>query len=104
MVAKLTDHRSCGWYTPPNGASLATKVRVMIDTIKMRRPDFRRRQNGRSGRVEHDSKGNAVWKRTRATDSPELPDTAGIALVEEPRSPADGTKKPNSVKNRSKEK
>ncbi len=58
----------------------------MVDTVKMRRPDFRRKQNGRSGRVEHDSLGNAVWKRTRATDSPDPPDCAGLALVEEPRS------------------
>jgi hypothetical protein len=58
----------------------------MVDTVKMRRPDFRRHQNGPSGRVEHDSRGTAIWKRTRATDSLDLTETAGLALVDEPRS------------------
>jgi hypothetical protein len=65
----------------------------MVDTAKMRRPDFRRHQNGASGRVEHDSRGNAVWKRTRATDSVESPDIAGLSLVEEPPPSADYTRK-----------
>ncbi len=58
----------------------------MVDTAKMRRPDFRRYRDGPGGRVEHDSRGNAVWKRTRATDSAEVPDIAGLALVDEPPS------------------
>jgi hypothetical protein len=76
----------------------------MVDTVKMRRPDFRRHHNERSGRVEHDSRGNAVWKRTRATDSLEPPDSAGLALVDEPRPSADGTLTSPSKKNRSKKK
>jgi hypothetical protein len=76
----------------------------MVDTVKMRRPDFRRHHNGRSGRVEHDSRGNAVWKRTRATDSAESPDIAGLALVDEPPSSPDCTRKFVSKKKGSKEK
>ena len=76
----------------------------MVDTVKMRRPDFRRHHNGRSGRVEHDSRGNAVWKRTRATDSAESPDIAGLALVDEPPSPDARTRKFVPKKKGSKEK
>jgi hypothetical protein len=75
----------------------------MVDTVKMRRPDFRRHHDGPSGRVEHDSRGNAVWKRTRATDSLEPPDSAGLALVDEPSS-ADRTPKFCSKKKGSKQK
>jgi hypothetical protein len=75
----------------------------MVDTAKMRRPDFRRHHDAPSGRVEHDSRGNAVWKRTRATDSPEPPDSAGLALLDEPR-PAGRTSKPHFKKQRSKDK
>jgi len=77
----------------------------MVDTAKMRRPDFRRHQNGPSGRVEHDSRGNAVWKRTRATDSAESPDIAGLALIDEPpSSSADRTRKIVPKKKGSREK
>jgi hypothetical protein len=76
----------------------------MVDTAKMRRPDFRRHQNGPGGRVEHDSRGNAFWKRTRATDSAESPDIAGLALVDEPPSPADRTRKIVSKNKGSREK
>jgi hypothetical protein len=56
----------------------------MVDTVKMRRPDFRRNPSGPSGRVEHDSRGTAIWKRTRATDSVNPPDSAELALIDEP--------------------
>jgi hypothetical protein len=82
----------------------ACTLRDMVDTAKMRRPDFRRHQNGASGRVEHDSRGNAVWKRTRATDSADSPDIAGLALVEEPPLSADCTRKFVSKKKGSNEK
>ena len=74
----------------------------MVDTAKMRRPDFRRQHDAPSGRVEHDSRGNAVWKRTRATDSLEPPNSAELALVDEPL-PADGAPKPYPKKKRSKD-
>ncbi len=56
----------------------------MTDTIKMRRPKFPRRQDGPGGRVEHDSRGNAVWVRTRATDQQELTIDPSLSLVDAP--------------------
>jgi len=56
----------------------------MSDTVKMPRPVISRRGKQTSGRVEHDSRGNAVWVRSRATDSKELPVSAGLAIVEDP--------------------
>jgi hypothetical protein len=55
----------------------------MSDTVKMVRPHFPRKSNGVSGRVEHDDKGNAVWVRTRATDTHEIAVTSQLTLVEE---------------------
>ena len=34
--------------------------------------------------MEHDSLGNAIWTRSRADDSPELPDTSALSIVEAP--------------------
>jgi hypothetical protein len=69
----------------------------MVDTVKMRRPDFRN-PSGPGGRVEHDSLGNAVWTRTRATDNLEPPDTAGLALADEPPPPASPNAKDSKKK------
>ncbi len=44
----------------------------MSDTVKIPRPQFPRNEHGPKGRVEHDSRGNAVWVRTRAEDSAEI--------------------------------
>jgi hypothetical protein len=55
----------------------------MVDTAKMRRPKFSRRLGGPGGRVEHDSRGNAAWVRTRKGDSTEPPDTSALALAED---------------------
>jgi hypothetical protein len=55
----------------------------MSDTVKMARPRFPRNSAGVSGRVQHDDKGNAVWVRTRATDTHEIAVTSQLALVEE---------------------
>lgn len=57
----------------------------MTDTVKIKRPHFERKSKGAGGRVEHDNKGNAVWVRTRATDTHEIAVTDELSLVEEPR-------------------
>ena len=91
-VTKLVDNRIAGvlgWVSE----YLAIGAGGMADTVKMRRPDFRRQQNAPTGRVEHDSRGTAVWKRTRATDSIEPPDSSELALVDEPRSRKSGLNK-----------
>ena len=54
----------------------------MVDTVKLKRPSWRRRPDGPGGRVEHDSLGNAVWTRSRAGDSQELPDTSALSILE----------------------
>jgi hypothetical protein len=56
----------------------------MVDTVKIPRPKFQRRENStRRGRVEHDARGNAVWVRTRAEDPADPPDTGGLSLADE---------------------
>lgn len=97
-VTKLAERRSSVFYTWPNSEYRAAQVLGMVDTVKMRRPDFRRQETGPTGRVEHDSRGNAVWKRTRATDGFEPPDSPGLALIEEPKPSVDSPPKPSPKK------
>jgi hypothetical protein len=56
----------------------------MSDTVKIKRPHFKRKISGAGGRVEHDNKGNAVWVRTRATDGHDIPVAVELSLVDEP--------------------
>ena len=54
----------------------------MVDTVKLKRLKSRRRAGGPGGRVEHDSLGNAVWTRSRSSDSEELPDISALSILE----------------------
>lgn len=56
----------------------------MSDTIKMPRPWVPRREDGPQGRVEHDDRGNAIWRRTRASDAPALATAESLSLAEDP--------------------
>ena len=57
----------------------------MSDTVKIPRPKFPR--NGKAtGRVEHDSRGNASFKRTRSTDT-ELDAPPSLQLVDDAKKP-----------------
>jgi hypothetical protein len=56
----------------------------MVDTVKMKRLTRRRQTGAPGGRVEHDALGNAVWTRSRASDSEEPPDTSALSIVEDP--------------------
>ena len=55
----------------------------MSDTARIPRPKFPRRADGPGGRTEHDSRGNAFWVRTRATDPKDLPDTSTLSILDE---------------------
>jgi hypothetical protein len=54
----------------------------MVDTVKIPRPKFPRKKNA-GGRAEHDSRGNAVWRRSRAEDAAELTIPSELAVVDD---------------------
>jgi hypothetical protein len=81
----------------------------MSDTAKIPRPKFPRSGNGPGGRTEHDSRGNAFWMRSRASDPQDLPDTSTLSILgdahtahaegisqEDPRTRSTKVKKPRS--------
>jgi hypothetical protein len=58
----------------------------MSDTVKIPRPQFPRNERGPKGRVEHDSRGNAVWVRTRAEDSAEITPALTLSIEDSGKS------------------
>jgi hypothetical protein len=63
----------------------------MSDTVKIPRPKFPRSDQGSSGRVEHDARGNAVWVRSRATDTVDVAVNSTLAVVEDSAAAISGT-------------
>ena len=55
----------------------------MSDTVKIPRPKFPRNDQGSSGRVAHDTRGNAVWVRSRATDTVDVAVNSTLSIAEE---------------------
>jgi hypothetical protein len=55
----------------------------MSDTVKIPRPRFPRNASDKGGRVEHDSRGNAFWVRTRASDLTQTPEIPNLSLAED---------------------
>ncbi len=58
---------------------------TLSDTVRLLRPTFERRRREGSGRIEHDSRGNAVLKRTRAGDSEDMTVDASLEIVDDGR-------------------
>jgi hypothetical protein len=56
----------------------------MVDTVKIPRPKFPRKKNA-GGRVEHDARGNGIWRRSRAEDATELTIPSELTIVEDSR-------------------
>jgi hypothetical protein len=57
-----------------------------------------RSNTDKTGRVEHDARGNAVWSRTRASDPGQLPEVAELSLAEEAPETAATDPQPGSRK------
>jgi len=68
----------------------------MSDTVKIPRPKFARRKGGPNGRAQHDERGNAIWVRTRASDSVEAPIVPDLSLVDD--APKRSTRASGAVK------
>ena len=65
----------------------------MVDTIKMRKPDFAAVQDDPSGRVSRDDRGNAVWEwSTRHEDLPVHLEMPSLALEDDGPSPIGNAK------------
>jgi hypothetical protein len=58
--------------------------RAVLDTWKMRKPDFASQPGDASGYVTHDEKGNAVWNQSPDTETlPVLVERLGLTVVED---------------------
>ena len=72
----------------------------MVDTIKMRKPNFAAGRTNPSGRVAHDDRGNAVWQWGKDDPLRAALESSGLSLADEepPASPLVTLKRVNAVK------
>jgi hypothetical protein len=72
----------------------------VVDTVKMRRPDFSAANADPTGHVTRDDRGNAVWQWARDVNAVPRLEHSGLSIVEDEATPL-GTVRLNKVATKS---